>query len=219
MKTVREQSPGEELANALTHGVGFVLAVACLVVGVTFAALYRDAWTITSVSIYGATLCLLYLASTLYHGIRNPRAKHVLNIIDHASIYVLIAETYTPFTLGPLRENGGWGWSLFGVIWALAMIGVLFQTVAIHRFRILSTLTYILMGWLVVIAVKPLWDTVGLGGVLWLAGGGLCYTIGVIFYAMKNTPYAHAIWHLFVLGGSLLHFFGVLFTVVLYDGR
>lgn len=215
MTDVRDQSPAEELANALTHGVGFVLAVGCLVVGVTLAALRHDPWTVVSVSIYGGTLSLLYLASTLYHSARRPRVKHVMNIIDHASIYLLIAGTYTPFTLGPLREQGGWGWTLFGITWGLAIAGVVFQTTAIHRYRILSTLTYVLMGWLVLVAVRPLWEAVGRGGVMWLAGGGLCYTVGVIFYAMKNTRFAHAVWHLFVLAGSILHFFGVLFHVIL----
>lgn len=214
MNTDREQSPGEELANALTHGVGFVIAVACCTVCVAFSV-SRDIWTIISSSIYGGTLTLLYLASTLYHSATKPGVKKVLQIIDHASIYLLIAGSYTPYTLGPLRTMGGWGWSLFVVIWLLAFAGILFKAVAIHRFKFLSTLTYVLMGWLVVIAIKPLWETVGMLGIIWLAAGGLCYTIGVVFYAMKHTPYAHAVWHLFVLAGSILHFFGVLLYVVI----
>jgi hemolysin III len=214
-KIVRDQTPAEELANAITHGVGLALAVACLVVGVVFAALRHNPWTLTSVSIYGATLCLLYLSSTFYHSVRSPRAKHVWNILDHSSIYLLIAGTYTPFTLGPLREHAGaWGWSLFGVTWGLALAGVVFQALFIHRFRMLSTLTYVLMGWMVTIAFYPLWKTIGWHGLLWIAAGGLCYTLGVFFYANKRVRYMHAVWHLFVLAGSILHFLGILFSVV-----
>jgi hemolysin III len=214
MTIEREQSAGEELANALTHGAGFVIAVACLTICVVFAC-FRDAWTIVSSSIYGLTLTTLYLASTLYHSTRDPRAKRMFRVIDHASIYLLIAGSYTPYTLGPLRENGGWGWSLFGVIWLLALVGIALKAMAFHRFRFLSTITYVLMGWMVVVAVRPLWQSVGPAGLAWLAGGGLCYTVGIIFYRMKHTPYAHAVWHLFVLAGSILHFFGVLLYVVL----
>jgi hemolysin III len=213
----REQTPAEELANAITHGVGFLLSIVGVAAGVVLAALRRDAWTLVSVIIYGATLCLLYLASTLYHSARTPRARRVWNVVDHAAIYLLIAGTYTPFTLGPLRTNGGWGWSLFVIIWLLAATGVVFQIFFIHRYRMLSTLTYVLMGWLVLIALRPLWQSVGTGGILWLAGGGLCYTLGVAFYVWKNARFAHAIWHLFVLAGCALHFLGVLHHVVLRD--
>jgi hemolysin III len=215
-KAERLQTPAEELANSITHGIGLLLSVACLTVGVVFAALRRNPWTITSVSIYGATLCVLYLSSTLYHSARSPRAKFVWNVLDHSAIYLLIAGTYTPFTLGPLREHGGlWGWGLFGITWALALAGVAFQALFIHRWRVFSTMTYLLMGWIVVFAVYPLWRTIGPGGLLWLASGGLCYTLGVAFYSLKQIPFMHAVWHLFVLGGSILHFLGVLYCVVL----
>ncbi len=215
----RQQTPAEELANTITHGIGLLLSVACLSVGVLLAALRRNPWTITSVSIYGATLCVLYLSSTLYHSTRSPRAKYVWNVLDHSAIYLLIAGTYTPFTLGPLREHGGaWGWSLFGVTWTLALAGIIFQALFIHRWRVLSTLTYVLMGWIVVVAVYPLWRTIGTGGLIWLASGGLCYTLGILFYGLKQVPFMHAIWHLFVLGGSMLHFLGVLNYVVLRTG-
>jgi len=217
-KIVRDQTPAEELANAITHGVGLGLAVTCLVVGVVCAASRGNPWTITSVIIYGATLCLLYLSSTLYHSARSPRAKHLWNILDHSSIYLLIAGTYTPFTLGPLREYArGWGWSLFGVIWGLALAGVAFQILFIHRWRMLSTLAYVLMGWIVVIAVYPLSKTIGWHGLLWIAAGGMCYTLGVFFYANKRVRYMHAVWHLFVLAGSIVHFLGVLFTVIRHE--
>lgn len=212
----RDQSPAEELANAITHGIGLALSVACLSVGVVLAAMRHNPWTTTSVSIYGATLCLLYLSSTLYHSVRNPRAKKLWNVLDHSSIYLLIAGTYTPFMLGPMREtSAAWGWSLFGVIWVLALAGVIFQALFIHRWRALSTFTYALMGWLVVVAIYPLWKSVGWHGLLWIALGGLCYTLGIFFYVRRHVRFMHAIWHLFVLGGSALHFLGVLFCVVL----
>ena len=216
--TVRDQTPAEELANAITHGVGLVLAVACLVVGIVCAASRGNPWTITSVSIYGATLCLLYLSSTLYHSARRPRAKRIWNLIDHSSIYLLIAGTYTPFTLGPLREySSGWGWTLFALTWGLALAGVVFQALFLHRWRRLSTVTYLLLGWVIVVAIYPLWKTIGWHGVLWIAAGGMCYTFGVFFYANKRVPYMHAVWHLFVLAGSMLHFLGILFSVVRHE--
>ena len=212
----REQSPAEEIANAVTHGVGLLVSAACLSTGVAYAALRHDPWTIVSVSIYGATLCVLYASSTFYHSVRNPRIKHVWYVLDHSSIYLLIAGTYTPYTLGPLREHAGaWGWGLFSVVWGLAAAGVVFQALFIHRWRVLSTLTYVLMGWIIVFAIHPLRQCIGGHGLLWLGMGGLCYTLGILFYALKRVPYMHAVWHLFVLAGSTLHFMGVLFTVVL----
>ena len=213
--TTREQTPAEELANAITHGIGLAVSIACLSVAVALAASRRDPWIIVSVSIYGATLCLLYLSSTLYHSIRHPRAKRLWNVLDHSSIYLLIAGTYTPYTLGPLRTAAAWGWTLFGVVWALAAAGVLFQARYIHRWRILSTLTYLLMGWIVLIAVYPLWRSIGSYGLLWIVAGGLCYSIGIVFYISRRILFMHAVWHVFVLGGSVLHFLGVLFCVVL----
>ena len=213
--TVREQTPAEELANAITHGIGLALSVACLGVGVTLAALRHNTWATISVSIYGATLCLLYLSSTLYHSVRDPRAKRIWNVLDHSSIYLLIARTYTPYTLGPLRTAGAWGWSLFGVTWVLAVAGVIFQARYIHRWRILSTLTYLLMGWIVIIAIYPLWHSIGTSGLRWVVAGGLCYTIGIAFYTARHIRFMHAVWHLFVLAGSMLHFLGVLLYVVL----
>ncbi len=211
----REQTPEEEIANTVTHGVGLMLSCACLALGVVFAALRGDPWIVVSVSVYGATLCLLYLSSTLYHGTRDRRAKHFWNILDHSAIYLLIAGTYTPLTLGPLRTNGAWGWTLFGVVWALAIAGIVFQALFIHRHRIFSTVTYLAMGWLVLIAIRPLWHELGPRGFVWIALGGACYSLGIFFYAGKRLPFAHAVWHLFVLVGSMLHFLGILLHVVL----
>ena len=202
----------EETINALTHGLGALLSLAGLVVLVVLASLRGDAWHIVSCSIYGVTLLLLFSSSTLYHSFRNERLKHVLRIIDHAAIFLLIAGTYTPFVLVNLR--GKWGWSLFGVIWGLALAGIVFQVFFVSRFRVLQTLIYLLMGWLVVIAGKPLLTRVALPGLLWLLAGGLSYTVGALFYLWKKLPYHHAVWHLFVLAGAICHYFAILFYVL-----
>jgi hemolysin III len=212
MGNQRIESPGEHIANAVTHGVGFALSIACLVLLVVFASVRHGVWEIVSCSVYGATLVLLYLASTLYHSIHRPRVRRVLNIIDHAAIYLLIAGTYTPYLLVPLR--GTLGWSLFGVVWGIAIVGVVFQALFIHRFKLLSTLSYVAMGWMVVATIVPLLKVLPAMAVIWLAIGGLCYTLGVVFYAWKRLKFAHAIWHLFVLAGSICHFFGVFFFIV-----
>jgi hemolysin III len=203
-----DQSIGEEIANGITHGIGAALAVTGLVILVVFAALYGDAWRVVSFSIYGATLVILYLISTLYHSFTNPRAKRLFQIFDHCSIYLLIAGSYTPLTLTVLR--GPWGWTLFGLIWGLAITGIVLKIWFIGRFKAFSIVLYIAMGWLVVIALKPLFTLVDHALIKWLVIGGLSYTLGVIFYAAKKMPYHHAIWHLFVLGGSISHYFGIL---------
>jgi hemolysin III len=206
---------GEEVAHALTHGLGIVLAIAGLAVLVARAALYGDAWHMVGASIFGATLVLMYTASTLYHGIPGehlPNAKRVLRVIDHSSIYLLIAGTYTPFTLVTL--NGPWGWSLFGVTWGLALAGVIFKIFATGRFEKLSLAIYLGMGWCAVVAIKPLVATLAPGGLALLVGGGLAYTGGVVFYALDHKRYFHAIWHAFVLAGSVLQYFAVLFYVI-----
>ena len=202
----------EETINALTHGLGALLSLGGLVVLVLMASRHGDAWHIVSCSIYGATLVLLFASSTLYHGCRGERAKHICRIVDHSSIYLLIAGTYTPFVLVNLR--GSWGWSLFGVIWGLAAAGIVFQIFFVHRFRLAQTLIYLAMGWLVVVAFKPLLARVPKPGLLWLLFGGLCYTVGAVFYLWKKLPYHHAVWHLFVLGGSICHYFAILFYVL-----
>ena len=203
----------EEIANSITHGIGIYLGVAALVLLVVFASLHGNAWHIVSCSIYGMTLVLLYTASTLYHSSRKAKVKHVMRILDHSSIYLLIAGTYTPFTLVPLR--GGWGWSIFGVIWALALFGIISKIFFIGRFEVLSTSLYLLMGWLVVVAGKPMLARVPTGGIIWLVIGGVSYTVGILFYVFDSKiPYGHAIWHLFVLTGSICHFFAVMLYVV-----
>ena len=207
----RKETPAEHIANAITHGVGFGLSVACLVLLVVFASLHHGAWEVVSCSVYGATLVILYLASTLYHSIHKPEVRHVLHVIDRAAIYLLIAGTYTPYLLVPLR--GALGWSLFGVIWGLAVLGIVFQAVFINRFKVFSVLTYLAMGWMVVATIVPLLEVLPVMAIVWMAIGGLCYTLGVVFYVWKKMKFGHALWHLFVLAGSLCHFFGVLFFV------
>jgi len=205
-------SLGEEIAHALTHGVGLLLSIGGLMVLVAFSALYGDAWHITSTSIYGVTLILLYAASTLYHGIPHARAKQVLQRLDHAAIFLLIAGTYTPFTLVSLR--GAWGWTLFGLVWGIAIAGMVLELVCQKRYERLSLGLYLGLGWLILIAIKPMLMSVETGGLLLLLAGGLCYSLGVIFYVWERLAYHHAIWHLFVLTGSVLHFFSVLLYVV-----
>ena len=197
-----------EIANAMTHGIGLLLSIVGLVVLVVLAVQRATAREVVACSVYGATLILLYLASTLYHSLSSTRARHVMRVIDHAAIYLLIAGTYTPFALINLR--GGWGWSIFGVTWALAVAGVIFKAGFTGRFRILSSIIYLAMGWMSLIAIRPLFEAIRLGGILWLAAGGLCYSVGVVFYAWRRPVYNHAIWHLFVMAGSLCHFVAVL---------
>lgn len=203
---------GEEIAHAVSHGIGILLSIAGLVLMVVFAALYGNAWHVVSCSIYGATLILLYTASTLYHGITLPRAKGVLRRIDHAAIFLLIAGTYTPFTLVPLR--GAWGWTLFGLVWGFGALGVILETSLKRRIKWLSISLYLGLGWLVVIAIGPLLEAVASGGLVLLLAGGLCYSLGVIFYIWKRLAYHHAVWHIFVMAGSLLHFLSVFFYVL-----
>ena len=202
----------EEIAHTITHGIGALLSIAGLAVMVAYASLNGDAWHIVSSSIYGATLIFLYMSSSLYHGIHHPRAKAVLRQLDHAAIYLLIAGTYTPFLLVSLR--GAWGWSLFGLIWTLALVGILLEFLHGDRFKKLALGLYLGMGWIVLVAIKPLWERVETGGLILLLVGGLCYSLGVIFYIRKQMAYHHAIWHLFVLAGSCFHFFAVLFYVI-----
>jgi hemolysin III len=208
----RRYSVAEEIAHAITHGVGLLLSVAALAILVVFASLRGNAWHIVSSSIYGTTLVLLYTASTFYHALPSPRAKGVFRVLDHAAIYLLIAGTYTPFTLVNLR--GGWGWALFGVVWGLAIFGIVLEAVAKQRVRILSLVLYLGLGWLVAVAVKPLLDSVAGGGLVLLLLGGLAYSGGVVFYSWHRLPYHHAVWHVFVMAGSACHFFAVLFYVI-----
>lgn len=203
---------GEEVAHALTHGLGVVLAIAGLTVMVARATLYGDAWHIVGAAIFGTTLVLMYTASTLYHSIPLPRAKKVLRVIDHSTIYLLIAGTYTPLTLVTL--NGTVGWTLFGVVWGLALVGVVFKIFSTGRFEKLSLFIYLAMGWCVLVVIKPLIQTMPTGGLVLLVAGGLAYSGGVVFYLWERLRYHHAIWHGFVLAGSVLQYFAVLFYVI-----
>ncbi|MDF2570733.1 MAG: channel protein hemolysin family [Sporomusa sp.] len=198
----------EEILNAITHGVGAFFALIGL--GILTAAAYINGgvWHLLSFIIYGISLVLLYMSSTLYHSFTNERLKYILKIVDHAAIYVLIAGNYTPFTLIPL--HGAMGWTIFSIIWGLAIIGIVFKIFFVKRFKIFSTLTYLLMGWLSVVMIKPLLVTLPIEGIYWLIAGGVFYTVGAIFYLAHRIPYNHAIWHLFVLAGSIAHYIVVL---------
>jgi len=209
---LRTYSFGEEVANSITHGVGVVFSIAGLAVLTAFASAFGTAWHVVGCSIYGTTQILLYTASTLYHSVPQPRAKAVLRLLDHGAIFLLIAGTYTPFTLVNLR--GPWGWSLFGLVWGLAVLGIVLQGVLIRRRAIFAVVPYVAMGWLVVVAAKPLLESVAVGGLILLLAGGLAYTLGSLFYGWRRLPYHHAVWHVFVLAGSVLHFFAVLFYVI-----
>jgi len=202
----------EEIWNGITHGIGTGLAIAGLTVLVVLAVMNGDSWRVVSFSIYGGTLVLLYLASTLYHSIQVPKVKQVLRLFDHAAIYLLIAGTYTPFLLVNMR--GQLGWTLLAVVWGIALVGIIFRTIFFGRFEVLTTIGYVLMGWLMVVAYKEMMVAVPTGGIILIAAGGLSYTVGVIFYAWKKLPYNHAIWHLFVLGGSICHYFAMVFHVL-----
>ncbi len=212
MSTSASYSVEEEIAHTITHGIGVLLSVAGMAVLVAFASLNGDVWHIVSGSIFGAALVILYSASTLYHGVTNPRAKRVLQQLDHAAIYLLIAGSYTPFLLVNLR--GVWGWSLLVLIWSIAIIGIALEFIDARRFKRLSLWLYLGLGWIVVIAIKPMLALVAPGGLVLLLLGGMSYSLGVIFYVRKQMAYHHAIWHLFVLAGSAFHFFSVFFYVI-----
>lgn len=197
----------EELANAWTHGVGAAAALAGGGILITLTALNGDGWQLASAIVFGVALLLLYTASTLYHAIQHPLVKGRLKVFDHCAIYVLIAGTYTPFTLIGLR--GPWGWGLFTAIWGLAVAGVIFKLFYTGRFKLLSTAIYIAMGWLIIVAIKPLLAALDGWTLGWLLAGGLAYTLGTVFYHRPNLRYSHAIWHLFVIAGSVGHFIAV----------
>jgi hemolysin III len=212
MNKAEDESLIEELANGITHGIGLALSVVGLIVLVVLSILRGNAWHIAGCTTFGVTLVLLYAASTMYHSFRSPRFKRILKILDHTAIYLLIAGTYTPFTLVNLR--GFWGWTLFGLVWGLSVFGILWKLFHVDRFQIVSTLVYVAMGWLVLIAIKPVMSAVPLSGMAWLFAGGLFYTVGILFFAWKRVPYNHAIWHVFVMAGSICHYFAVMFYVL-----
>ncbi|WP_133500330.1 PAQR family membrane homeostasis protein TrhA [Cognatilysobacter terrigena] len=200
-----------ELANALTHGLGAIAALAAGSVLITLAAVWGDGWQLASAIVFGVCLLLLYLASTLYHAIRNPVAKARLKVLDHCAIYLLIAGTYTPFTLIDLR--GRWGWSLFAAIWTLAIAGIVFKLFFTGRFKRTSTALYVAMGWLAIIAIRPLVQAVDATTLGWLLAGGVAYTLGTAFY-LRDSRYAHAVWHLFCVAGSVCHYVAVMRQVI-----
>jgi len=202
---------GDILANAITHGVGAGLAIAgavCLIV----ASTRGSARLIVSCSVYAATLILVYLCSTLYHSLVRTRARHVFHVLDHSSIYLLIAGTYTPFTL--ISLHGALGWTLFAIVWSLAVAGVVFKSIAVGRFAIASAVIYLFMGWFILFAALPLLQAITWHGMAWIAAGGLAYTFGIIFFALDSRRYFHALWHVFVLAGSIAHYCAILFYVV-----
>src|SRR5512133_148584 len=238
------QSRREELANSLTHGLGVALAIAGLVVMVVFAALRGTARDVVGASIFGSSLILLYLMSTLYHAFRGPRVKLVFKVFDHSAIFLLIAGTYTPFCLSALgRISAGWGWTVVGLVWGLAVFGIVFKAIFyariaksalrpppvdhlhtplvtpvdpafVKRMGWISTCIYLLMGWIILIAAAPLGRSLSTHGLYWLFGGGVFYSLGAAIYSMRRLPYHHALWHLFVVGGSACHVFAVLFHVI-----
>ncbi|MGD0628233.1 MAG: hemolysin III family protein [Terracidiphilus sp.] len=205
------QNLGDILANAITHGIGAIFAVVGAVYLIV-ASTRGSAWVVASCSVFSATLVLVYVCSTLYHSLVRTRARHVFQVLDHSAIYLLIAGTYTPFTLVSL--HGLLGWSVFAVEWGLAVAGVIFKSFAIGRFAVASALVYLFQGWFGVFAAGHLAHAIGWHGVLWLAAGGLAYTLGIVFFALDRLRYFHATWHLFVLAGSVAHYFAILFYIV-----
>ena len=204
----RGQSGGEEIANAVSHGVGLALSLAATPILIAHTAAQGNGVQTLGASVFAASMVLLYLTSTLYHALPKSRAKRVFRVVEHSAIYLLIAGTYTPFTLGVLR--GAWGWTLLGLIWSLAVMGMVLTALGGVRYPAVSTVVYVAMGWLIVIAARPVWLRVPAAGLAWLVLGGLAYTIGVAFFAAKRLPFGHFVWHLFVLVGTACHFFAVM---------
>ncbi len=210
--SVAQYSVTEEIINSITHGIGILLSIAGLTVLVAYSTLNGNVWHIVTSSIFGVTLILMYSASTLYHGVFHVRTKSVLQRLDHAAIYLLIAGTYTPFLLVNLRD--GWGWALFTVIWSMALLGVVFELTGYKPFKRVSLSLYMVMGWMIIVAIEPMLESVATGGLLLLVAGGLAYTVGVIFYVKDTMPFNHAIWHVFVMAGSVFHYFAILLYVI-----
>jgi hemolysin III len=202
----------EEVFNSITHGIGTLLSIAALVLLVVMAAIHGDAWHVVSFTIFGSTLVLLYLSSTLYHSFTKEKVKNLFARFDHSAIFLLIAGTYTPFVLTTLR--GPLGWSVFGIIWGLAIAGVVIRSIYLTRFRKLMLYIYLIMGWMFLIAVVPMVRLLPVTSWVFLFIGGGCYTIGTIFYAWRNLKYGHGIWHIFVLAGSVMHFFSVIYSII-----
>ncbi|MGI2297937.1 PAQR family membrane homeostasis protein TrhA [Paenibacillus sp. GXUN7292] len=202
----------EEMANAITHGIGALLSIAALVLLIVFAAWKGTAWHIVSFSIYGTSMLLLYTASTLVHSFPAGKAKRVFEALDHSFIYIFIAGTYTPILFHIVK--GALGWTLFGIVWGVAIAGVVFKSFFASKYLFTSTIIYIAMGWIIVFAWRPLTEHLAPGGLSLLITGGVLYTAGTVFYMWRSFPYHHAVWHMFVLGGSIVHFFAILFYVL-----
>lgn len=211
--TDRAQLIVEDIANAVTHGLGLLFGIAALSILDVYAARTGDPYKIVGCTLFGIGLIMMYASSVLYHSTRKQPWKKIFKVFDHASIYILIAGSYSPILLVNLRHD--WGWTIFGIQWGLAISGLIFKFFFIHRFEILSLSIYILMGWFVVFAAGPLFHHMELNGILWLLSGGLCYTVGAFFYAWETPLFGHAIWHTFVIAGTVCHFFAILFYVVL----
>ena len=213
MSSAKKYSLLEEIAHSVSHGIGVILGIVGLVVMLWLSFEYGDVWHVVSVSIYGFSVILLYSASTLYHALTNVKAKRFFQLMDHAAIFVLIAGTYTPFLLVNLR--GPWGWTLFVIIWSIAIGGVMLETMKKERIKWLSLSLYLGLGWMALVAMKPMLELVNTTGLLLILAGGLLYSFGVIFYVRKQMVFHHAIWHLFVLAASVAHFFAVIYGVIL----
>lgn len=205
-------SKGEEIANTVTHGIGILTSIAALVLLIVFSAINGTPLHLATFIVYGVTMIMLYTASTLLHALPKGKAKNVFEILDHSSIYFFIAGSYTPITL--IIMDGALGWTLFGIVWGLAIAGTVFKVFFVKRFILASTLLYVLMGWLAVFGWSDITSTVGTGGIAFLVAGGVVYSLGAVFYVWRAFPYHHAVWHLFVLGGTVLHFFFVLLYVL-----
>ena len=208
----RLYSKTEEILNVATHGMGFLMSVAALIILVIFASLYGNAWHIVSFSIYGASLVILYLASTAFHLVQKQKIRNWLNVFDHISIYLLIAGTYTPFLLVTLR--GPWGWSFFGIVWGLAIAGIVLKLFFTGRFSLVSTIIYVALGWIILIAISPLSNALSFDGLMWLLAGGICYSVGAVFFLLNKLPFNHAIFHVLVVAGSACHFVAVFWYVL-----
>lgn len=208
----RKYTLGEEIFNSVSHGIGSLLSIAGTAVLIVLACIYSDAWGIVSCAIYGASLIVLYTMSTLYHSITNEKAKKFFQIMDHNTIFFLIAGTYTPITLAILK--GTLGWVLFGIVWIAAAVGITLNSINLKKYSKPSIVCYIVMGWVIILAIKPLVESVSFLSLLFLIIGGVAYTLGVVFYAVKKVKYFHSIWHLFTIAGSVFHYFSILLAIV-----
>ena len=211
----RKYTLGEEIFNAVSHGTGALLSIAGCVVIIVFSAIYGEAIDVASSAIYGSSLIILYTMSTLYHAITHPKAKRVFRILDYSTIFLLVAGTYTPLCLSCL--GGVLGWTVFGVVWAAAVLGIIFSSINLKKFRTVSTICYIVMGWGIIALIPELRDSVPKISLIFLILGGVFYTGGVVFFRMKNLKYMHSIWHLFVIAGSIWHYFSIFFSIITFD--